>query len=89
LAENESIANIHRRLTNAYGDMAVDKSTVNRWAKRLVWSEQGEDNVSDLPRLGREGAILTDVLPRGQRIISNMYVETKEVEEAFPKGSSP
>jgi hypothetical protein len=29
LAENESITNIHRRLTNVYGDMAVDKSTVD------------------------------------------------------------
>jgi hypothetical protein len=26
LAENESITNIHRRLTNVYGDMAVDKT---------------------------------------------------------------
>jgi hypothetical protein len=33
LAENESITNIHRRLTNVYGDMAVDKSTVSHWAK--------------------------------------------------------
>jgi hypothetical protein len=29
LAENESITNIHRRLTNVYGDMAVDKSIVS------------------------------------------------------------
>jgi hypothetical protein len=33
LGENESITNIHRRLTNVYGDMAVDKSTVSLWAK--------------------------------------------------------
>jgi hypothetical protein len=26
LAENESIPNIHRRLTNVYEDMAVDKA---------------------------------------------------------------
>jgi hypothetical protein len=42
LAENkssESIANIPRRLTNVYGDMAVDKSTVSRWAKRFASSE--------------------------------------------------
>jgi hypothetical protein len=50
LAENESITNIHRRLTNVYGDMAVDNSTVSRWEKRLVSSEQGQVNVSDLPR---------------------------------------
>jgi hypothetical protein len=48
LAENESITDIHRRLTNIYGDMAVDKSTVSRWAKRLASSEQGQGNVSDL-----------------------------------------
>jgi hypothetical protein len=48
LAENESITDIHRHLTNVYGDMAVDKSTVSRWAKRLASSEQGQGNVSDL-----------------------------------------
>jgi hypothetical protein len=42
LAENVSITNIHRLLTNVYGDMTVDKSTVNRWAKRLASSEQGQ-----------------------------------------------
>jgi DNA-binding MarR family transcriptional regulator len=41
LAENESITNIHRLLTNIYGDMAVDKSTISHWAKRLASSEQG------------------------------------------------
>jgi hypothetical protein len=45
LAEKESIANIHWRLTNVYGNMAVEKSTVSRWAKRLAWSEQGQGNV--------------------------------------------
>jgi hypothetical protein len=29
-AENESITNIHRRLTNVYGDIAVDKNIVSR-----------------------------------------------------------
>jgi hypothetical protein len=33
LAENESITNIHRCLTNVYGDMAVDKSNVIHYAK--------------------------------------------------------
>jgi hypothetical protein len=36
LAENESITNIHRHLTNVYGGMAVDKSTVSHWAKQLA-----------------------------------------------------
>jgi hypothetical protein len=52
LAENESITNIHRHLMNVYGDMAVDKSTVSCWAKRLASSEQGQGNVSDLPLSG-------------------------------------
>jgi hypothetical protein len=60
LAENESITNIHRRLTNVYGDMPGDKSNVRRWAKRLASSEQGQNNVSDLPRSGRPS---TDVTP--------------------------
>jgi hypothetical protein len=49
LAENESITNIHRRLTNIYGDMAVDKSTVSCWAEQLALSEQGQANVFDIP----------------------------------------
>jgi hypothetical protein len=56
--------------------MAVDKSTVSPWAKRLESSEQGQGNVSDLPRSGREEVILIDVLPRGQKINSDVYVET-------------
>jgi arginine repressor len=35
LAENESITDIHRNLTNAFGHMAVDKSTVSRWGKAI------------------------------------------------------
>jgi hypothetical protein len=60
LTENESMTNIHRRLTNVYGDMAVDKITVSRWTKRLASSEQGQGNVSDLPRSGR---LSTNVTP--------------------------
>jgi hypothetical protein len=55
LAENkssESIANIHRRLTNVYGDMTEDKRTVSRWAKRFASSEQGQGDLS----VSREGA---------------------------------
>jgi hypothetical protein len=59
LAENGSITNNHRRLTNVYGDMTVDKSTVSRWAKRLASSEQEQGNVSDLPRSGRPCTAVT------------------------------
>jgi hypothetical protein len=70
LAENESITNIHMRLTNIYGDMAVDKSTDSRWAKRLASSEQGQGNVSDLPRSGRPSTAVT--LVTMQRADSNI-----------------
>jgi hypothetical protein len=59
LAENESITDIHRRLINVYGDVAVDKSTVCRWEKRLASSEQGQGNVSDLQRSGRPSTAVT------------------------------
>jgi transposase len=72
LAVNESITNIHRRLTNVYGDMAVDKSTVGRWAKRLASSEQGEIYVSDLPRSGRPStAVAPATMQRPDRHIGN------------------
>jgi hypothetical protein len=58
LAENESIINIQRRLTNVYGYMAADKSTISRWEKRLASSER-EGNVSDLPRSGRPSTAVT------------------------------
>jgi DNA-binding MarR family transcriptional regulator len=60
LAENESITNIHGGLTNVCGDMAVYKSTVSRWTKRLASPEQGHGNVSDLPR---SGCLSTAVTP--------------------------
>jgi hypothetical protein len=59
LAENESITDIDMRLTNVYGDMTVDKHTVSRWAKQLASSQQGQGNVSDLPRSGRLSTALT------------------------------
>jgi hypothetical protein len=76
LTENKSITNIHWCTTNVNGDMAVDKCTVSRWAKRSALSEQGQGNVSDFPRSVREGVILIDMLPRGQMINSDIYVET-------------
>ena len=39
MAENQGISDIHRRLQNVYGDLAVDKSTVSRWAKRVSSSD--------------------------------------------------
>jgi hypothetical protein len=87
LAENESITNIHRRLTNVYGDMTVDKSTVSRWAKRLASSEQGQGNVSDLPRseppINSCGAC-NNATSRGQTINLDVYVKTlKKLKKLF------
>jgi hypothetical protein len=49
---DESLTNINERLTNVFGDMAADKSTVSRWAKWLASSEQVQGTVSYLPCSG-------------------------------------
>ena len=70
LAEKETVTNIHRRLRNVYGDLAVDKSTVSRWVKRLSSSEEGKQQLSDLPRSGRPPTALTPaVLQRAETLI--------------------
>jgi DNA-binding MarR family transcriptional regulator len=81
LAENESITNIHRRLTNVFGDMAVDKSTVSRWVKRLASSEQGQGNVSDLPRLGGPSTAVTPATMRraDSHIRNDRKITTREL----------
>jgi hypothetical protein len=33
--ENDTVGNVHKRLKNMYGDDAVDRRTVSRWARRL------------------------------------------------------
>jgi hypothetical protein len=35
VCENETVGNIHKRLQKVYGNDAVDRSTVGRWAKQL------------------------------------------------------
>jgi hypothetical protein len=95
LAVNESITNIHRRLTNVCGDMAVDKSTVSRWANRLASSEQGQGNASDLPRSGRPStAVMPATMQRLDRRIGNdrritTWELAAQAEEAFREGSYP
>jgi len=34
VAVKETVQNIHKQLSNAYGNAAVDRSTVGCWAKR-------------------------------------------------------
>jgi hypothetical protein len=94
LAENESITTIHRRLTNVYLDMAVDKSNVRRWAKRLASSEQGQGNVSDLPCSGRPSTAVTPAtMQRADSFETTgelrLCGNSGEAEEEFPEGSSP
>jgi transposase len=81
LAQNESITKIHRRLTNVYGDIAVDKSTISHWAKQLASSEQGQGNVSDLPRLGRPStAVMPATMQRADSHIENDWrITTREL----------
>jgi hypothetical protein len=93
LAENESITNIHTRLTNIYGDM--DKSTISHLAKQLTSSEQRQGNVSDLPHSGHPSTAVTPAtiqradshIPNDQRITT--WELAAEAAEVFPEGSSP
>jgi hypothetical protein len=59
----------------------VDKITVSRWAKRLASSEQGEGNVSDLPRSGRPStAVKHATMQRADRHIRNdRRITTREI----------
>jgi histone-lysine N-methyltransferase SETMAR len=81
LIGNESITNIHRHLTNVYGDMAVDKSIVSSWEKRLTSSKQGQCNVSDLPRSGRPStAVSPATMQRADSHIRNdRRITTREL----------
>jgi hypothetical protein len=90
LAENESITNIHRRLTNVYGDMAMDNSTVSRWEKRLVSPEQGQVNVSDLLRSGRPlTAVTPATMQRADIYIRNdRRITTRELAEYLVREAS-
>jgi hypothetical protein len=61
--------------------MAVDKSTISRSTKRFVFSEQGQSNVSDLPRSGRPS---TFVMPEtiqlaGSHIRNDRRITTREL----------
>jgi DNA-binding MarR family transcriptional regulator len=81
LAENETSELIHRRLRKIYGDMAVDKSTVSRWAKRLASSEQGRGTLSDLPRSGRPSTAVmpATVQPADSLIQDDRRITTREL----------
>jgi transposase len=68
--ENESVVNIHKYLCAVYGNCAVDRSTVGRWAKRVKASGSAETELRDLPRAGRPAtANIPDMLNRADAII--------------------
>ena len=55
LSEIETAQNISRRLTQVYGDGAIDYSTVTRWVKRINdgQEEPTESDICGRPRSGR------------------------------------
>jgi hypothetical protein len=50
------------RLQKVYGDDAIDRSTVGRWAKRLS-GKSGHADIHDKPRCGRPQSAHTDTVP--------------------------
>ncbi|KMQ82562.1 histone-lysine n-methyltransferase setmar-like protein [Lasius niger] len=52
-AEKVTPTEIHRRLKGVYGDDAVDRSTVNRWAIKFRGCEPGKAIIVDETRSGR------------------------------------
>jgi hypothetical protein len=84
VVEKESVTKIHRRLKNVYGDNAVDKSTVSRWASRITGSEKGQAELTDAPRSGRPTTAVTplllqraDELIRKDRLITTRKLATE------------
>jgi hypothetical protein len=60
--------------------MAVDKSTVSRWAKRLASSEQGQGNVSDLTGSGRPSTAVTSAtMQRARHMRKDRRIKTREL----------
>jgi len=59
VSEKETVGNIHKRLQNVYGNCAVDRSTVSRWAKRTR-EEHGHADLDDQYREGRPQTAMTE-----------------------------
>lgn len=73
--ENETVGNIHKRLKRVYGDDAVDRSTVSRWAQR-VSGENGHANIQDR---GRSGRPQTAQSPAIVQRINNLVMDDRRV----------
>jgi hypothetical protein len=91
VAQKESVTNIHRLLNNVYGDNAVDKSTVSRWASRIAGSENGQAELGDAPCSGRPTAAVTSAfLQRADELIwKDWRITTRKLapELSVSKGS--
>jgi transposase len=73
--ENETMGNIHKRFRNVYGDDAVDRSTVSRWAHTFS-GESGHANIRDSPRTGSSHTAQT---PDNVQRVNDMVLEDKRV----------
>lgn len=62
LADNEIVGNIHKWLKNVCGNCAVNRSTVNLWAKWVIASEGGQAKLCDLPHSGCPATAVTSVV---------------------------
>jgi hypothetical protein len=69
-------------------NMAVDKSTVSRWARRLASSEQGRGNVSDLPHSSRPSTAVTPATMQrtDSHIPNDRRITTRELDAIFVIG---
>lgn len=84
IAERENVGNIHKRLCAVYGDCAVDRNPVGRWAKRVKASESLTTQLQDLPRSGRPVSATTpdmlrrvDVIIRADRRITVQHLASQ------------
>jgi transposase len=55
--EGCSLCNIHRRLQNVYGDVAIDRSNMHRWMRKF---KEGVTSIEHKPRSGRPSTATTD-----------------------------
>jgi hypothetical protein len=73
--ENETLRNIYKKWKTAFGDDAVDRSTVIRYARRLS-GESGHVNIRHSPRTSRRNTAQT---PSNVQHVSDMVLEDKRV----------
>ena len=70
LKENETVANIHKKLKKLYGDDVVDYNAVSRWASKLS-VESGHANIRDFPHSGTPHTAQT---PDNVQFINNLIL---------------